>query len=273
MSEALYFNGLPNKFTVIRQAFVRVCDDAFFRARLWNKWLPAATWVEAIGKSGFIDINLFVVTIKDFNSAMGKAKLEFNGHLFDRFDTVNDQGIFRVKFHKQWYYYVTDPKKQALYPCPLDVAWKEKVSTDASLVLFARPTRLSTQRPSTFHSDEVAPPPNKRSRTTMTTTTVTTAPVEEEEQGQEDQQEETGEEETPRGTPPPIAATTAVFTDSTSYWNSRDARKLFGSTVSGDSEGSLTIDDVKLILELHVVKLCQGNKHKDGWRHVVQGRD
>ncbi|KAI2499988.1 hypothetical protein MHU86_14511 [Fragilaria crotonensis] len=65
-----------------------------FRRRVWKKWLPAETWAEALRASGLIDADVHLIDVKSFNAAMIRSKLDFNGHLMERFDGTNNSGIF-----------------------------------------------------------------------------------------------------------------------------------------------------------------------------------
>jgi hypothetical protein len=59
---------------------LKICSGTAFQRRLWNKWLPAETWVEALTKSNLID-HLVVSSIKvgAFNAAMGRSGGDFDG--------------------------------------------------------------------------------------------------------------------------------------------------------------------------------------------------
>jgi hypothetical protein len=64
MNESVQFKSSGQKFAIIRSAFVKICADEIFRRRVWKKWLPAETWVEALGASGLIDAGVHLIDIK-----------------------------------------------------------------------------------------------------------------------------------------------------------------------------------------------------------------
>ena len=158
--------------------------DAMYGSRLMNCWLPAETWVEALMKAGHIDPSLTVNTRK-FNAAFGKST-SF-GSVMSRFDGSNQTGVFHVRYSHQQFYYFTEEGKQAVYPVPLNRAWKEKVMEYASSVLVIPSTRArpggsfdpapaviaaATVRGSNADSNEDhegQPSPSKRHRTNTTT--------------------------------------------------------------------------------------------------------
>jgi hypothetical protein len=89
---------------------------------LWNKWLPADIWVEALGRSRLIDPD-FMSTIKvgTFNAAMGRSGGAFDGQMMLRYDGTNMTGIFRLTFQQRILFYnLTNKNKQGAYPLPLD---------------------------------------------------------------------------------------------------------------------------------------------------------
>jgi hypothetical protein len=63
MSESRRNKSIDSKTSIIRSAFLKICSDTAFQRRLWNKWLPAETWVETLAKSNLID-HLVIASIK-----------------------------------------------------------------------------------------------------------------------------------------------------------------------------------------------------------------
>jgi hypothetical protein len=56
MSESGNLKSLRTQTSsIIRSAFIKICTDTAFQRRLWNKWLPVETWVDALMKSNLID--------------------------------------------------------------------------------------------------------------------------------------------------------------------------------------------------------------------------
>ena len=117
--------------------------DETYGSRMSNCWLPAATWVKAIRKSGHIDASL-IIDVRKFNTAMSKSSLF--GELMTRFDGSNPTGVFRVNYQHQYFYYFTKETRQVAYPSPLNGTWKERVLQNAANVLVIPSTRgrLST---------------------------------------------------------------------------------------------------------------------------------
>jgi hypothetical protein len=66
---------------------LKICSDTTFQRRLWNKWLPAETWVEALAKSNLIDHALMSsIKVGAFNAAMGWSGGDFDGQMILRYD-------------------------------------------------------------------------------------------------------------------------------------------------------------------------------------------
>ncbi len=85
LSEDNHVPSPTSILAIIRSAFSKIRVDRAFQPRLWNKWLPADVWVEALKKSHLIDETL-AYNVKSFNAAMLQSKSEFNGLLIERFD-------------------------------------------------------------------------------------------------------------------------------------------------------------------------------------------
>jgi len=68
-----------------------VRDDPTDGPRMSNRWLPAATWVEALQKTGHIDASLSI-DVRKFNTTMSRAPLY--GSVMSRFDGSNNIGFF-----------------------------------------------------------------------------------------------------------------------------------------------------------------------------------
>jgi hypothetical protein len=129
--------------------------------QLCNCWLPAATFAQAMVKSGHIDA-------KKFNIAMSKSNLF--GECMTHFDGSNKSGIFRIYYGRQYFYYFMDPGRQVAYPSPLNGAWKERVLIAGVNALAIPSTRA---RPAASADDAAAieihdenhnASPNKRQR-------------------------------------------------------------------------------------------------------------
>jgi hypothetical protein len=115
--------------------------DPVYGPRLSNCWLFAPTWVEALKKRGHIDAGI-VIDVCKFNTAMSKAP--FFGSVMTRFDGSNQSGVFRVMYHHQHFYYLTQETRQTVYPSPLNRAWWDrvlKVAANALTIPCTRATR------------------------------------------------------------------------------------------------------------------------------------
>jgi hypothetical protein len=126
-------------YGIISNAVSSLHADPTWGPRLSNKWLPTEIWVDALTKSHLIDKS-FVVDSRKFNKAMTSSKSEWSESML-HFDGTNNTGVFRVCFQKQFYYFITERKKQVPYPAPLDAAWKDRVLAAAANVLVIPTTR------------------------------------------------------------------------------------------------------------------------------------
>ena len=61
--------------SIIAKAVVLLHTDSLYGPRLSNCWLPAATWAEALAKSGHIDPAIVNIDARKFNTAMSKSIL------------------------------------------------------------------------------------------------------------------------------------------------------------------------------------------------------
>jgi hypothetical protein len=104
-------------YTILVRAAMLIRADKIYGPRLSNCWLPAATWVEALKKTGHIDGSLSI-DVRKFNTAMSRTS-SF-GSVMSRFDGSNQSGVFRVSYQHQHFYYFTQETKQVMYPSPLN---------------------------------------------------------------------------------------------------------------------------------------------------------
>lgn len=281
MSALGHAKSLGSTTSIIRSAFMKICSDKIVQRRLWNKWLPAENWVEAIRKSNLVDQTFMSsINVASFNSSMGKCKGDFDGQMMSRFDGTNSTGIFRLRFRQAFYYIVTDKNNQVPYPTPLDMRWKEEVMGNAKNVFNLPTTRSSASNDLLLGQPSTGTPANKRQKTSnfeaassVATPQMPLSPL----------------QELP---PPPVAAVNASLDASThvvtmsnidtittnssrqeqlsslpSYWNSRDASNLFGVHLHSP------LDDVQDKLKLRVELLESVNRTANGWRNAVEGRD
>jgi hypothetical protein len=61
-------------YSIFVSSVMLIHVDPVSGPRLSNCWLPAATWVEALQKTGHIDAGI-VIDVCKFNTAMSKAPL------------------------------------------------------------------------------------------------------------------------------------------------------------------------------------------------------
>jgi hypothetical protein len=93
MSELSCGKGVGSKALVIQCAFMKIRVDTTFQQSLWNKWLPAETWVEVLYKSTLIDPTLMSsISFGTFNSVMGRSSGGFDGQMMSRYDGANTTG-------------------------------------------------------------------------------------------------------------------------------------------------------------------------------------
>jgi hypothetical protein len=264
-----------NILAIISSAFAKICLDQVLRPKLWNKWLPAEIWVEALTKANRIDEAL-TFNVRNFNTAMARSKSEFNGLLIERFDGSNTTGVFRLTFQKRKYYYVTNQNTQVLYPKPLDTNWKKAVLDVAKGVLSIRALRSNTAAPTTagctdvvstlegrkrqfLCDDEITPQmPYKRHNTDNTLIAIV---------GPSCNVVVGGATSTVSPNLPEykVAHAEQVLLPKMFYWNSRDASNLFGVKLERPE------DDVRDALR-HRIKLLQSvSQDHNGWRNVIEG--
>jgi hypothetical protein len=146
-------------YSIVTMAVSTLRADPEFAPRLLNKWLPAETWVAALKKAHLIDLS-FRIDAAIFNRAMSSSKSSWREAML-RFDGSNTTGVFRVTYKNRQFYFVTERKEQASYPCHLDARWKESVDAIADEAL-TRPVTRS--RPAEVHRDDDANEANKRQK-------------------------------------------------------------------------------------------------------------
>jgi hypothetical protein len=261
-----------NILAIISSAFSKIRIDQKLQPRLWNKWLPADTWVEALKTSNVIDAEM-TFNVRSFNTAMSRSKSEFNGLLIERFDGSNTTGVFRVTFQKQKYYYVTNQNAQVSYPKPLDSEWKGNVLAGAKDVLRMRATRsnssavadttcsalmsTSEQRKRRMVSNEEEN--NKRHNTDIISATLVSPPV----IGSEEQQHQIAGQAAEED----IQPVAVLLPPKMFYWNSQDASNLFGIKLGCPG------DDLRNSLMLRIKEQQSVSQDQNGWRNVIEGRD
>lgn len=255
-SNALYRLGCLSRchaqeFTVSCSGQVMsIRSDTTYGPRLLNSWLPAETWVEALRKIGLIDEEI-TFSVRQFNAAF--AKSASYGSVMSRFDGSNQTGMFRLTFQHQHYYYLTQETKQAMYPSPLNRAWKERVLEIAANVLVIPSTRA---RPSTVDS------------TTVVLATSVGADV----VANPDVQESPNKRQRVEN----VTATCSY------YWpESPEAYQLFrprqssgdGGRRASDSTDTTTIQSPQEAVERRIIQLQAVHESTEGWRGVVKGGD
>ena len=268
----------PAKLSTISSAFAKMRVDPVLKQKLWNKWLPAEVWVEALTNSNLIDED-FSFNVISFNSAMIKNDSEINGLLIDRFDGTNTTGVFQLSYQKRKYYYVTDPNVQVQYPKPLDRSWKEAMLAAAKDVLPVGDRSERKRRVVASHETS-----HKRQNTDTTKpqsapmingaiggTMATLTP---------DERVKNRHKSATTIAPEPLAnvrqGTTTVTPGAQAekqvlpkmfYWNSPEASKLFGVKLERPE------DDVRDALRIRIKLLQSVNQDQKGWRKVIEGGD
>jgi hypothetical protein len=65
-----------------------------------NCWLPAATSVEALRRTGHAGASI-IIDVRNFNASMSKSSLF--GSVMTRFDGSNPTGVFQINFRHQFF--------------------------------------------------------------------------------------------------------------------------------------------------------------------------
>ncbi|KAI2509037.1 hypothetical protein MHU86_5413 [Fragilaria crotonensis] len=233
--------------TVLFRAVMLLRADDTYGPRMSNCWLPAATWVEAIRKSGHIDGSL-IIDVRKFNTAMSKSSLF--GELMTRFDGSNATGVFRINYQHQYFYYFTDETRQVAYPRPLNGTWKERVLQHAANVLVIPSTR---GRPSTVENAPVLP-----------TTRV----------GHPGTNENENASPLKRQRVDNVAQSPSCL-----YWpESPEAYQLirpreYNGGAIVDNTDTTNLESPQEALERRIIQLQAVHESKDSWRAIVKGGD
>ncbi|KAI2492026.1 hypothetical protein MHU86_22522 [Fragilaria crotonensis] len=233
--------------TVLFRAVMLLRADDTYGPRMSNCWLPAATWVEAIRKSGHIDGSL-IIDVQKFNTAMSKSSLF--GELMTRFDGSNATGVFHINYQHQYFYYFTDETRQVAYPRPLNGTWKERVLQHAANVLVIPSTR---GRPSTVENAPVLP-----------TTRV----------GHPGTNENENASPLKRQRVDNVAQSPSCL-----YWpESPEAYQLFrpreySGGVIVDNTDTTNLESPQEALERRIIQLQAVHESEDSWRAIVKGGD
>jgi len=236
--------------SIVTSAVMLIRSNILYAPRLMNSWFPAETWVEALQKLGHIDASLNL-RVRQFNAAFARSGLF--GSVMSRFDGSNESGMFRVSFQHRHYYYLTQEKMQAMYPSPLNRAWKDRVLDSAANVLSIPCTRAR---------------PHNVDTVTVLRSSVNETDVREENEPQSSNKRQRLE--------------TAVAL--CSYWpSSHEAHQLFKPTScrayssSGDgnnnSTETTTTESPQEALERRISELRAVNESEDSWRAIVKGGD
>jgi hypothetical protein len=224
----------PEIASIIVSAFGVARQDAFYKSKLCNEWVTATTWIEAV-KNNIASTTGVAVCLRNFNVAMSKWFSDF-----ERFNGDNISGVFRVKFSKKFYYYVTDPCTTAVMPL-MDKAWRSAIhSREINLLRSTRSQAPADARDEEPPSHEHDPPPPRTSDGTTTPS---------------NKRRRTGE------------ATTITPEDilSQDYFEQGEARNLFKPR---DED-----EDVRATLERRIEALRYVNANVEGWRYVIKGHD
>ncbi len=122
--------------------FCECCHADLCWSSLWTSIVkllaPCGNVGGSTSKTGRI-----VIDVRKFNTAMSKAPLFAS--VMTSFDGSNQSGVFRVTYHHQHFYYLTQKTRQAVYPSPLNRAWRDRVLKVAANVLTIPCTRQQNQ--------------------------------------------------------------------------------------------------------------------------------
>jgi hypothetical protein len=131
-------------YSILAAAVALIRSDATYGPPMSNCWLPVATWVEALMRTGNADASI-IIDVRKFNASMSKSS-SF-GSVMTRFDRSNPTGVFRIDFKHQFFYDFTDQERQMEYPRPLSGAWKERVLEVLAANVLAIPSTTTSARP------------------------------------------------------------------------------------------------------------------------------
>jgi hypothetical protein len=156
----------PQKHTysIILAAVSRLRDDLRWRPRLFNKWLPAETWVKAIEQARLINVDLHI-DAAIFNRAMACEISTWRISMLD-FKSTNS-GFFQVTYKGYKYYYATESGKDVPYPWPLDAKWKEKADEAGAQALIIPVTRSQPAAREDVNDDDDLTRANKKRKRTV----------------------------------------------------------------------------------------------------------
>ncbi|KAI2510949.1 hypothetical protein MHU86_3421 [Fragilaria crotonensis] len=240
--------------TVLVKAVMLIRADPVYGPRFTNCWLPAATWVDVLRKTGHIDASI-IIDVRKFNTAMSRAALF--GSVMSRFDGSNLSGVFRVSYQHQHFYFVTKETRQVMYPSPLNQSWKKKVLEIAANALAIPSTR---SRPSTVDYATV---------------------LHESVAGEDDADASEQESPNKRQRVDAVAAGNPAVC---SYWpESPEAYQLFkprresvsieNTTVDTTTGTTVYLESPQEAVERRIILLQSVHESSEGWRGVVMGGD
>jgi hypothetical protein len=109
---------------------------------LYKQWCTDEIWCKIINHHMSTETSHFSISTATFNQTM-----VHNRHGFiscESFDGSNSTGVFRCKYSKTWYYYVTDPGEQIPYPV-MDDQWFDKVRPYEKELINLLPSLLRVQ--------------------------------------------------------------------------------------------------------------------------------
>ncbi len=180
-------------FDLVRWAFQKLPTHPVFGTRLLHRWLSAVICVRAIKISGYLDKDIAnMLDTIKFNRAMSRSHIW--GQLMEFYDGTNITGIWHVAcYGSKYYYMISMPGEQIPYPQNIGKAWAKEVQ--AQEINLLRCTRSLGEAA----LEEISIPAKQLHR------------VPEEEMQ----------------TMPAVC-----HMSSETYWNSSEARKLFGASDS-----------------------------------------
>jgi len=238
----------PKQCDLIEKAISLTCEHPMFKERLMNKWITDSTLVRAINSVHVLDKQVVDLDTSRLNKSLTtNPKLKI---LMDRFDGVNNSGLYRVNYCGRFFYYLTSKgNNQVSYPpVTTENEWVSKIELAQEAILWA-------QRMGVASAEGVIE--------------ITSSPV-----GLETPTGTRADTAAASPTPKrlrlisPQDAANAVNSQqiaTQSFWESPEATKLFCPKEDDNS--------VEETLQRRVKNLSSAVSATDGWRNIVEGPD
>ena len=210
----------------------RAIADSTIGSILKEQWVTPQIVIDAIQAAGILSTDLMQqVTTTKFNKILASTAKMSTIQQFDA--SKNLTGIFKVRYNNMSYYYFTEPGTQIRFPI-LDQEFEQEVKSRCKNIHFHQQQLDSTPAPESTTQPNTTPAPQ--------------------------QLEEEATSDSNNSVPRKLTPSELLNQD---YWDSSEARKLFGV------EKGQCVKEV-LARRIRILKSAQ---QTEGWRNVVIGRD